>query len=125
MATDGKIIWGDRHDSAKHRTVSPNSYQTYSNGTLHGHSHEVSPPVVSSEVSGIANNIATEIAKEVDKRVSVILEDGGKDEWIAWFQMENENLRQQVQELEIELECMRNAFPEHDNEILPKHRGIF
>jgi hypothetical protein len=102
MATDGQIIWGKQGRPAPDLST----YQTYSNSTGEalGHSHEVSPPTVSSEVEDIANNIASEIAKEVDKRVSIVLEDGGKDEWIAWFQMENENLRQQVQDLEAELE---------------------
>jgi hypothetical protein len=84
----------------------PNTYATrkaISSSHGHSHSHEINTPPISSEVENIASKIAAEIAKEVDARVSTVLEDGGKDEWIAWFQNENENLRQRVEELEIEL----------------------
>jgi hypothetical protein len=43
----------------------------------------------------------------------------------GWVAAELDHWRQRCEELEIELECMRNAFPEHDNDILPKERGIF
>jgi hypothetical protein len=98
---------------------------------VNGHSHipqpvtGPTPEPVTQEVSDIANNIAKEIAKQTDLRVSAVLEDGGKDEWIAWFQNEVEQWKQRAEELEIELEVMRNAFPEDDHDVLPKHRGIF
>jgi predicted nucleic acid-binding Zn-ribbon protein len=76
-------------------------------------------------VNQIAKSIDAEITRQVDAKVKSILEEGGKDEWIAWFQNEVEQWKQRAEELEIELECMKNAFPEHENEILPKHRGIF
>jgi predicted nucleic acid-binding Zn-ribbon protein len=91
----------------------------------HGPPHPPTIEPVTQEVSDIANNISKEIAKQTDLRVAAVLEDGGKDEWIAWFQGEVEHWKQRAEELEIELECMRNAFPEHDNDISPKIRGIY
>jgi hypothetical protein len=86
---------------------------------------EINTAPVNSEVDSIATSIAKEIALQTDNRVQAILEDGGKDEWIAWFQSEVEHWKQRAEELEIELECMRNAFPEDDNDVRPKVRGIF
>ena len=43
----------------------------------------------------------------------------------GWVAAEVEHWKQRCEELEIELEVMRNAFPEHDNDILPKPRGLF
>ena len=51
--------------------------------------------------------------------------DCGKTEWIAWFQAEVEHWKQRCEELEIELECMLNAFPDNDNDVSPKKRGNF
>jgi hypothetical protein len=82
-------------------------------------------PVANKHVETIALSIATEIQRQVDQRVKDILEEGGKDEWLAWFQGEVEHWKQRAEELEIELECMRNAFPEDDHDVLPKYRGIF
>jgi hypothetical protein len=97
---------------------------------IHNHTSQMSVDEtkigpVNSEVESIAASIAEEIAKQTDKRVAAILEEGGKDEWIAWFQSEMEHWKQRAEELEIELECMRNAFPEDDNDVRPKVRGIF
>ena len=44
---------------------------------------------------------------------------------IEWWVSEIEHWKQRCVELEIELECIRNAFPEHDNDVRPKQRGIF
>jgi hypothetical protein len=94
------------------------------------HTHTPSPPDpvaddVSQGVTEIAKSIDAEITRQVDNRVKDVLEEGGKDEWLAWFQGEIEQWKQRCEELEIELECMRNAFPEDDHDVLPKHRGIF
>ena len=77
------------------------------------------------EVSSIASSISKEIARQTDLQVAAVLEDGGKDEWIAWFQSEVEHWKQRAEELEIELECMRDAFPEHDHDVMPKRRRNF
>jgi hypothetical protein len=42
-----------------------------------------------------------------------------------WWMAELEHWKSRCEELEIELECMRNAFPEDDHDVLPKRRGIF
>jgi predicted nucleic acid-binding Zn-ribbon protein len=47
------------------------------------------------------------------------------NEAVAHLVAELDGMAQRCEELEIELECMKNAFPEHEDEILPKHRGIF
>ena len=44
---------------------------------------------------------------------------------IAHLVSELDGMTQRCEELEIELECMRNAFPEHDYDVRPKRRGIF
>jgi hypothetical protein len=44
---------------------------------------------------------------------------------VDWWMAELEHWKQRCEELEIELECMRNAFPEDDHDVMPKHRGIF
>jgi len=80
---------------------------------------------IADSVTSIAKSIDAEISRQVDSRVKDILEEGGKDEWLAWFQGEVEHWKQRAEELEIALEVMRNAFPEHDNDILPKRRGIY
>ena len=47
------------------------------------------------------------------------------DEAIAHLVAELDGMAQRCEELEIELECMRNAFPEHDHDVMPKRRGNF
>ncbi|MBW2645204.1 MAG: hypothetical protein JRE23_03310 [Deltaproteobacteria bacterium] len=44
---------------------------------------------------------------------------------VEWWTAEIEHWKQRAEELEVELECMRNAFPEHDNDVSPKIRGIY
>jgi hypothetical protein len=41
----------------------------------------------------------------------------------GWVAAEMEHWKSRCEELEIELEVMRNAFPEHDNDVQPKIRG--
>jgi hypothetical protein len=96
------------------------------NNGQHAHYHGNNPvSVVSKGVTQIAESINDEITRQVDSRVKDVLEDGGKDEWIGWFQGEVEHWKQRAEELEIELECMRNAFPEHDHDVSPKRRGLY
>jgi hypothetical protein len=75
------------------------------------------------EVGKIASSISDEIKRQVDLRVKSIMEEGGKDEWIAWFRAELADREARIEELEIELECMMNAFPDNTNVVQPKRRG--
>jgi hypothetical protein len=65
-------------------------------------------------LSGMMNDQREEDQRTVNK----FAKDAG------WAEQELDHWKQRCEELEIELECIRNAFPEHDNDILPKHRGI-
>ena len=42
---------------------------------------------------------------------------------VEWWMAEIEHWKQRAEELEIELECMRNAFPEHDYDVSPIRVG--
>jgi len=44
---------------------------------------------------------------------------------VEWWVAELAHWKQRAEELEIELECMRNAFPEHDHDVSPKRRGLY
>lgn len=44
---------------------------------------------------------------------------------VEWWINEIIHWRQRCEELELELTLMQNAFPEHDNDVKPKQRGIF
>ena len=44
---------------------------------------------------------------------------------VGWASAEIDHWKSRCEELEIELECIKNAFPETDDDILPKHRGLF
>ena len=54
--------------------------------------------------------------KESDKKI---------EQEVAHLRQELEEWKQRCEELEIELECMRHAFPEDDHDVLPNRRGIF
>jgi hypothetical protein len=129
MAISNKIKWGSMPD----RNI-PNHSDTirhtgYSVDVGKGHSHQLPKASrdipISASVTDIAMSVNNEICKQVDNKVRDILENGGKDEWIAWFQAEVEHWKQRCEELEIELECMMNAFPESDHDVSPKRRGNF
>jgi len=81
--------------------------------------------IISQPINHIAKSIDAEITRRVDLKVKSILEEGGKDEWLAWFQGEVEHWKQRAEELEILLEVMQNAFPEHDHDVQPKRRGVY
>ncbi|GAF70887.1 unnamed protein product [marine sediment metagenome] len=77
-------------------------------------------------VDGIARSITAEIARQVDRKVQAILEEGGKDEWIAWFQTEVEHWKTRCEELEMELLMLENSYEVNPIiEIQPKNRGLF
>jgi hypothetical protein len=59
------------------------------------------------------------MAEETQQNAEEFTQDAG------WVAAELDHWKQRCEELEIEVECIRNAFPEHDNDILPKHRGIY
>lgn len=50
---------------------------------------------------------------------------GFKKDDLAHLKQELEGWKERCEELEIELECIRNAFPEHDHDVRPKRRGIY
>ena len=56
---------------------------------------------------------------EDQKRVDEFNDEAG------WVEAEIEHWKARCEELEIELECMRNAFPEDDHDVSPKRRGLF
>ncbi|MBW2638108.1 MAG: hypothetical protein JRC86_11430 [Deltaproteobacteria bacterium] len=77
-------------------------------------------------VEGIAKSINAEITRQVDRKVAAVLEEGGKDEWIAWFQTEVEHWKTRCEELELELLMLENSYElDNQSEVLPKHRGLF
>ena len=73
-------------------------------GTHDAHCHEVQPHPV--------HDLPTLVEEQVN-------------EAIAHLVSELDGMAQRCEELDIELECMRNAFPEHDHDVMPKRRGNF
>jgi hypothetical protein len=58
-------------------------------------------------------------AKEDEEKIQKFNSEAG------WVGAEIEHWKQRCEELEIELEVMRNAFPEDDHDVSPKRRGLF
>ena len=71
------------------------------------------------DMEAFLGSMMKSMVEETQQEVKEFTQDAG------WVAAEIENWKQRCEELEIELECMRNAFPEHDNDILPKHAGMW
>ena len=70
---------------------------------------------------GTVVNYEDAIQRLIDKAVKAAVKDA-----VAWLAGENQELRDQVADLEIEIEIERNSFTDvGDGDIFPKQRGIW
>jgi hypothetical protein len=124
--------------NTEHVHITKPKYTGYANiGTPEAHCHGISP------AAGGPPDSASNAIREYSDMPSKGYSDTGMpnpgdhiydvpkmiddkiNEAVAHLVAELDGMAQRCEELEIELECLKNAFPEHEDEILPKHRGKF
>jgi hypothetical protein len=71
------------------------------------------------EIESFISNMFREQVAHDEEEIQKFMDEAG------WVGAEMNHWKQRCEELEIELECMRNAFPEDDHDVSPKRRGLF
>ena len=79
----------------------------------------IPPPEPPTEVERFISNMLSAMITEDRAIANEFTNDAG------WAAAEIDHWKSRCEELEIEIECMRNEFFEHDNDIQPKRRGLF
>jgi hypothetical protein len=79
----------------------------------------IAPAETPIEIERFITKMMTQQAEEDEVKAVQYLADAG------WVAAEIDHWMHRCEELEIELECMRHAFPESDHDVSPKIRGNF